>query len=177
LVPDHALLYVVDLDGIDRGDPQLDYIQEISRDITLWVDAGVRTADQAIDVLVAGARRVVLSSAYLRGLRQVSRAWKLSTELVFELEMAGPHLGPSAADWGTDDPVELARTVRAAGPDHLVVSPREVEPDWGIVRSIAALGPTWVDGSFSVTEAPRLTEAGATGGIFHLDDLFTHWED
>ena len=109
-------------------------------------------------------RTVVLSSAYLRGLRQVSRAWKLSTELVFELEMAGPHLGPSAADWGTDDPVELARTVRAAGPDHLVVSPREVEPDWGIVRSIAALGPTWVDGSFSVTEAPRLTEAGATEG-------------
>lgn len=177
LVPNYSLLYLVDLDGIDRADPQLDYIQEISRDITLWVDGGVRTSDQAIDILVAGARRAVLSSAYLRGLRQLSRAWKLSTELVFELEMVGSRLGPSGTDWGTEDPKELARTVRATGPDHIVVSPRETDPDWGVIQSIAALGPTWVDGSFTVGDAPRLPECGAAGGIFHLEELLSHWED
>jgi hypothetical protein len=177
LVPDYSLLYLVDLDGIDRGEAQLDYIQEFSRDISLWVDAGVRTADQAIDILVAGSHRVVLSSAYLRGPRQISRAWKLSTELVFELEMVGSRLGRSVADWGTQDPVELARIVRTAGPDHIVVSPRETEPDWAVVGSIASQGPTWVDGSFTVGDAPRLAEAGAIGGIFHLDDLLAHWKE
>lgn len=171
------MLYMVDLDGIERSDPQLDYIQEIARDMTLWVDAGVRTADQAIDVLVAGAGRAVLSSAYLRGPRQLNRAWKLSTELAFEVELQGSRLTPSAEEWGTRDPLELVRTVRAAGPDHVIVSPREAEPDWGLVQSVAAGGPTWVDGSFSVRDAPRLADTGASGGIFHLDELLAHWEE
>lgn len=176
LVPEYSLLYVVDLDGIEKGDPQLDYLQEFSRDITLWVDAGVRTSDQAIDVLVAGARRVVLSSAYLRGPRALARAWKLTPEIVFEIEMAGSGLTQPAGDWGTSEPVEFARVVRGIGPDHLIVSPRETDPDWEVVRKVAEGGPTWVDGSFTVSEAPRLAESGARGGIFHLDDLYAHWE-
>ncbi len=177
LVGDYSLLYVVDLDGIERGDPQLDYLQEISRDIPLWVDAGIRTSDQAIDILVAGARRAILSSAYLRGPNALARAWKLSTELVFEIEMVGARLSPPAGEWGTMDPVALAGIVRGTGPDHLVVSPRETDPEWPVIQAIAAGGPTWVDGSFTVSELPRLSETGAIGGIFHLDDLLTHWEE
>jgi len=177
LSPAYSMLYVVDLDGIERADPQLDYVQELARDMTLWVDAGVRTADQAIDVLVAGARRAVLSSAYLRGPRQLNRAWKLSTELAFEVEMQGSRLSPLAADWGTENPLELVQKVRSGGPDHVILSPRETDPDWDLVRSIAAGGPTWVDGSFAPRDAARLVESGATGGIFHLDELLAHWEE
>lgn len=176
LTPDYSLLYVVDLDGIDRGAPQLDYLQEISRDIALWVDAGVRHADQAIDILVAGAQRAVLSSAYLRSPKQLHRAWRLSSELVFEVDLAGTKVAPTPADWGTEDPIEFARTVRQVGPDHLVLSPREDEPDWAMVRSIASAGPTWVDGSFSPAQGARLSETGAAGGIFHLDTVFDRWE-
>ena len=81
LTQEYSMLYVVDLDGLEHGDPQLDYLQEISRDVTLWVDGGVRTAEQAIDILISGARRAVLSSAVLHGPRQLKRAWRLSTEL------------------------------------------------------------------------------------------------
>ncbi len=175
LTPEYSLLYVVDLDGIDRSDPQLDYLQELSRDIALWVDAGVRSSDQAIDILVAGAHRVILSSAYLRGPNALGRAWKLSTELVFEVEMTGDRLTSTAGDWGTQDPVELARIVRAAGPDHIVVSPRETDPDWAIVQAIAGTGPTWVDGSFDASQLSRLKDAGALGGIFHLNELWARW--
>ncbi len=176
LSSDYAMLYVVDLDGIEREDPQLDYLQELAREMTLWVDAGVRTAEQAIDVLITGARRAVLSSAYLRGPRQLARAWRLSTDLVFEVEMRGPALAPADARWGAVDAAALARAVRAAGPDHIIVSPRETEPDWSVVRVIASEGPTWVDGTFSREEAPRLTECGASGGIFHIEDLLSSWE-
>ena len=177
LAPDYSLLYVVDLDGIERGNPQLDYLQEIARDTTLWVDAGVRNADQAIDVLVTGAQRAVLSSAYLQGPKQLARAWRLSSELVFEVELEGARVSPTPGDWGSSDPVELARMVRAAGPDHIVLSPREAEPDWSMVRAVATAGPTWVDGSFSEAQATRLGETGAVGGIFHLDELFDRWEE
>jgi len=177
LAPEYSMLYVVDLDGIERGNPQLDYLQELARDMTLWVDAGVRTADQAIDVLITGARRAVLSSAYLRGPRQLARAWRLTTELVFEIEMAGAALAPADSRWGTTDALELARAVRAAGPDHLIVSPRETEPDWALVRAVAAAGPTWVDGTFSLHEASRLAESGASGGIFHIESLLDSLEE
>ena len=177
LAPDYSLLYVVDLDGIERSDPQLDYLQEFSRDMALWVDGGVRTADQAIDILVAGARRAVLSSAYLAGPKQLARAWRLSTELVFEIEVEGTLLAPTHDAWGTTSPIELAGIVRAAGPDHVVVGFRGRDPDWSLVRALAAGGPTWVDGTFSVGQASRLGDAGAAGGIFHLDGILDHWEE
>lgn len=176
LARDYSMLYVVDLDGIETGDPQLDYLQEISRDMTLWVDGGVRTAEQAIDILVSGARRAVLSSAYLQGPRQLKRAWRLSTELVFELEFdPSGHLVLADPGWETADPIVLARAVRETGPDHLIVSPREAGPDWSLVAELSAGGPTWVDGSFDPQDAPRLASAHAAGGIFHIDEILNHW--
>jgi hypothetical protein len=178
LAEDYSMVYVVDLDGIERGDPQLDYLQEIAREVSLWVDGGVRTAEQAIDILISGARRAVLSSAYLRGPRQLKRAWRLSTELVFEMELdPSGRLVLADAAWGTDDPAELARVVRETGPDHLIVSPRETDPDWDLVARIAAGGPTWVDGSFRAQDLSSLTAARAAGGIFHIDEFLQHWHD
>jgi|SRR5271157_599565 len=178
LAQDHSILYVVDLDGIEHADPQLDYLQELSREVSLWVDGGVRTAEQAIDILITGARRAVLSSAYLHGPRQLKRAWRLSTELVFEMELdAGGRLVLADPSWGTEDPAELARIVREAGPDHLIMSPRETEPNWELVSRVAEGGPTWVDGSFDPRDASRLAATHATGGIFHIDELLRHWGD
>jgi phosphoribosylformimino-5-aminoimidazole carboxamide ribonucleotide (ProFAR) isomerase len=171
LARDFALLYVVDLDGIEKADAQLDYLQELSRDLPLWVDAGVRTADQAIDVIVAGARRAVLSSAYLRGPKELRRAWKLTTELVFEIELENATLTPADPSWEENDPYEFLRSLRDVGIDHFVVSPRETDPNWGLIRRLASLGRVWVDGTFTPAEQARLTEAGAAGGIFHIDEI------
>jgi len=171
LSPTYALLYFADLDGLERNDPQLDYIQELSRDMPLWVDSGVRRADQAIDVIVAGAQKAVLSSAYLQGPRELRRAWKLSTDLVFELETVDGHLESIDPAWETTDPIQVVRAARAVGVDSVVVSPRQTDPDWSLIAAIAAEGPTWVDGTFTPNDAARLASAGAAGGIFHLDDV------
>jgi Histidine biosynthesis protein len=170
LSADYPLLYLVDLDGVDTGEPQLDFLQELTRDATLWVDGGVRTADQAIDVLVAGAQRAVLSSAMLRGPRELARAWKLSTELAFELELDARGL-VATPEWTATDPLGLVQSVRAVGVDHCIVSPREIPPDWSLMRTVAAGGPTWVNGSFEPADLPRAQDSGARGGIFHIDRL------
>ncbi len=170
LTPEFPLIYLVDLTGIEQGEPQLDYLQELARDATLWVDAGVRNVDQAIDVLVTGAQRAVLSSSRLRGPAELRKAWKLSTEIAFEVEIEGS-LARAAPSWGTTDPAALARQARLEGPDHLIVSPREGAPDWSLVRALASEGPTWVDGTFTRQDANRLLASGAAGGIFHLDEI------
>ncbi len=171
LTPSYSLLYLADLDGLERNDPQLEYIQELSRDIPLWVDSGVRRADQAIDVIVAGAQRAVLSSAYVRGPRELRRAWRLSTDLVFELETQEGGTVSADAAWGMNDPMEIVGAARAVGYDAVVVSPRGSDPDWRLVGAIAAGGPTWVDGTFEPTDAPRLATSGAAGGIFHIHQV------
>lgn len=174
----YSIVYLVDLDAIEHGDPQLDYLQEIAREVSLWVDGGVRTAEQAIDILITGARRAVLSSAYLRGPRQLKRAWRLSEELVVEMEIdpAGQLVLADPA-WGTTDPMEFARLVRAAGPDHMIVSPRVTDPDWNLVARVAEGGPTWVDGSFDLRDSAALPGAHAAGGIFHIDEILRHWDE
>jgi hypothetical protein len=176
LTPQYRSVYLVDLDGIERNVPQLEYIQEVSRDTTLWVDAGVRRADGAIDILVAGAERAVLSSAYLQGQRELKRAWKLSTDIVFEVELSDGIPAPVDPAWGTPDALALAASARAAGPDTVILSPRGAAPDWNLVTSVAAHGPTWVDGTFARGDVRRLTEVNAAGGIFHIDDVLDSLE-
>ena len=170
LAADYPLVYVVDLDGVERGEPQLDLLQELSRDAALWVDGGVRNAEQAIDILVSGAQRAVLSSATLRSPRELRRSWRLSTELVFEADL-GPAGLVIRPEWETGDPLALVRSVREVGVDHIVLSPREIAPDWSLVAAVAAAGPTWVDGSFERDQLDRLRQCGASGGIFHIADL------
>ena len=175
LAEEYSLLYIVDLDGIERGEPQLDYLQELSRDVGIWVDGGVRKADQAIDILVAGARRAVLSSALLASPRELKRAWRLSPELAFEVELAPNRQAIAQPAWETTDPERLAEVARDVGVQEIVLSPRGEDPDWALVHRVAVGGPTWVDGAFSTVDAPRLTEAGAVGGIFHIDLFLAGW--
>lgn len=161
--------YVVDLDGIESNRPQLDYLQELARETDVWVDAGVRTGDQAIDVLVTGARRAVLSTARLRSPKELRRAWNLSQDLVFEVEVRGPSPLPGAGEWA-GPPASIAAAVREVGVTDLVLSYREGSIDWSAVRGLAAGGPVWVDGVFERADAPQLVAAGAAGGIFHIHD-------
>ena len=167
----HSRIYLVDLDGIERNDAQLEYVQEFSRDVDLWVDTGVPTAEAAIDVLVAGAERAVLSSAALAGPQELKRAWRLSTDWVFEIELVGGGARTRRRYWESTEPLALAETARGIGLSDLVLSPREEEPDWNLVRALSAGGPTWINGTFTTGQKSRLAPSGAAGGIFHIDSL------
>jgi hypothetical protein len=175
LVETSPRIYVVDLDGIEDGQPQLDYLQEISKGAQLWVDGGVRRADQTIDVIVAGAQRVVVSSAFLRGPAELRRAWALSQEIVFEIEVKGGRLGGVDPSWGARDPPGMAAIVRAIGIEDIVLSFRDTDPDWHLVRTVSKGGPTWVAGSFERSDTGRLAETGAAGGIYHIQDELAEW--
>jgi histidine biosynthesis protein len=158
---------VVDLEGIRRNRPQLDYLQELSRSGELWVDAGVRTGDQIIDVLVTGARRTVLSTAYLLGTKELRRAWRLSTEILFAVETDGPTVRPRGNDWDGQSAIDAVANARAVGISDIVLRNRSSPIDWPLVRRLSAQGPIWVDGDSESTVKARLDTSGAAGGFFN----------
>ena len=169
LAPTHRRIYIVDLDGIEHGEPQLDLWQELSREADLWIDGGVRSADQSIDIIVSGARRAVLSTSRLEGPAELKRAWKLSPELAIEIEVVDGKVPGTRSSWGGRSPDEVATEVRSIGPEVVILGPRGQEIDWALVRRIASGGPTYVGGTYARGELERLRAAEARGGIYHVD--------
>ncbi|MCI4324178.1 MAG: HisA/HisF-related TIM barrel protein [Thermoplasmata archaeon] len=163
-------LYVADLEGIDHGDPQLDYLQEIGRDLELWVDAGIRTGEQVIDILVNGARYAILSTSHLAKFEEVEAAWRLSPEIAVEVDWRDAHLDVRGKDW--PEGVEgIAHAVRGIGVSRFIVSHHGDPIDWSVVRQLAAGGPVWVGGSFESSDRSQLQGSGATGAFFHLNEM------
>jgi hypothetical protein len=168
LLSAHGRLYVIDLDGIDRDAPQLDYLQEMSRGGELWVDAGVKNADQAIDVLVAGATRAVLSSSALQSPDELGRAWALSTDLVFEVDTSTTRPDGLIPDWEAS-PGAVAARARSLGPREIVYRFRDAPPQWGPFAEVASIGPTWAAGPILASDLAAISAAQGAGGIFTYD--------
>jgi uncharacterized protein related to proFAR isomerase len=165
-VKTYRRIYIVDLEGVQKNEPQLDLWQELSREADLWIDAGVQLGDQSIDILVSGARRAVLSTGRIRNAGELDKAWKLSQELAFEIEISGGKVASTVSAWNGRAPEEVAGVVRAIGPTILILSFRGENVDWELVRRVAAAGPTWVGGSYLFGDLARVQGVGARGGIF-----------
>jgi hypothetical protein len=162
-------VYVIDMDGRRRGEPQLDYLQEIARDLEVWLDAGVQSSDEAIDGLVTGAKHVIVSTASIPNSRELRRAWKLSAEVVPEVVVrADGTVVAYDEGWGGRPVADVANEIREMGPRLILYSPRESRPDWGTVRTLVAGGPVWVGGNIETDEAAGAEDAGAEGIVVRL---------
>ncbi len=55
-----SMLYVLDLDGIERNNPNLEMYQRLAEHCTLWIDNGPRQIDDVMDTIMAGATNLTL---------------------------------------------------------------------------------------------------------------------
>ncbi len=55
-----SLLYVLDLDGIERNNPNLELYQRLAEHCILWIDNGPRRIDDVMDTIMAGATNITL---------------------------------------------------------------------------------------------------------------------
>ncbi|HKS59264.1 MAG TPA: HisA/HisF-related TIM barrel protein [Thermoplasmata archaeon] len=172
----YPIVCVVDLDGIDRNRPQLDYLQEMARDLDIWVDAGVPTGEQAIDILVTGARRVILGTAYLESRQELARAWKLSQDVMVDVEIRNGSVAAQDPNWSGSNPETVALDARTVGPTEVIMSFRPGSVDWELASRLGQSGPTWVSGTFGAEDASHLGPSGLRGGIFHLDQGSELWK-
>lgn len=169
LTPSYAGLYIVDLDGRRKGEPQLDYLQELAREADVWLDAGVQVADEAIDALVTGARRAVLSTASLATSRELRRAWKISTEIVAEVVVGDDgKVVAREPTWGGAAPEEVAAGIRSLGISPILISVRGSTPDWATLGRIAEGGPTWATVPAESSSVTTLQDAHLEGGVLAI---------
>src|SRR6266540_1537681 len=106
---DFGRLLVWDLGGIERNRPNLEFVRHFEGE-AVWVDAGIRVAESVIDVLVAGAERVVVGTKTLRSLEDLEEARELTENLVPLLDFAAGKL------WAPDSVLALP--------------PRDLLSDW-----------------------------------------------
>src|SRR5512136_1376900 len=59
-IPKDSLLYVLDLDGIERNNPNLELYQRLAEHCVLWIDNGPRRIDDVMDTIMAGATNLTL---------------------------------------------------------------------------------------------------------------------
>jgi len=55
-----AVLYVLDLDGVEHNNPNLELYQQLTEHCALWIDAGPRRIDDVMDIIMAGATNLTL---------------------------------------------------------------------------------------------------------------------
>ena len=158
-------LYLADLDALAGAPPRLDLYRDLADlGLSLWVDAGLRVADDAGPLLDAGVSTVIAGTETLGGrLALAALVGRLADRLVFSVDIRGDRIlaGPGS-DWGTTDPVELARVAASMGCGRV------------LLLDLSAVG-TGGGPSVSRVAALRVAEPSlrisAGGGVRGLDDV------
>jgi phosphoribosylformimino-5-aminoimidazole carboxamide ribotide isomerase len=119
-----AELYLADLDAIAGAAPAMPVCARLrAAGFRLWMDAGIRRADE-IELLVrSGIERVVIGLETIAGPEELDAACRRwgGERIAFSLDLReGRPLGQRAA-WGTDQPHAIAARAAAAGIKYLVV--------------------------------------------------------
>jgi phosphoribosylformimino-5-aminoimidazole carboxamide ribotide isomerase len=117
-------LYVADLDGIQHQRPHDDVYRQLANDhFDLWIDAGVRSLDDAHRILNTGAAKVIVGLETIPGVGLLIELVKEfgASHIVFSLDLRSerPILGQS--NWPDTSPLGLTRSVLHAGITQLIV--------------------------------------------------------
>ena len=118
-------LYVADLDGILRREPNLQTLRELrAAGFEIWIDAGVRDLDEAITLLNAGAAKIIAGLESLSGPALLRALVSVLNEdrVVFSLDLkSGRPLIDSTANWPDGSASGIARTAIQAGVTQMIV--------------------------------------------------------
>ena len=105
---------VTDLNGITRDRPQLEILKGICSKMSLWVDAGSRYGEGAIDILITEADKVVLATKTLRKLEELGNAIELSENIILGIDYDEGIVSPSK-DIREMTPLTLAKEAEDIG--------------------------------------------------------------
>jgi len=59
-IDENKTIYILDIDGIEKNEPNLDIYQRISNSHDIWVDNGPCNIGDAVDAFMAGATKVTI---------------------------------------------------------------------------------------------------------------------
>jgi len=129
---DAEVLYVSDEDGIVRNRPQLDLARVICDEIPTMYESGVRFGQNVIDVIIAGAEKVVVGTETLADLEELRAAFKLSENIILKADYRDGILGSDPSIGGRAF-LELSRDVLDIGMNEIVV-PRALAEEASVAK-------------------------------------------
>ena len=168
---------LVDINGIESNRPQVNLIQELAELGEVWADPGLRYAESIIDILVAGASAVVLSTKTVAGVDQLAAAVEMSENVFLGIDY------DSAVVSGSEQlkhmsPKSLADIARNLGMTKLfftdlsrhVGSPLKEK----LIGELAA-GPVplYVGGAVQQEDLEHLQRLGARGAMLSVLSIVT----
>ena len=107
-------LYVADLDGIVRREPNLQTLRELCEaGFDIWIDAGVRNLNEAAMLLDAGATKIIAGLESLSGPALLSSLVNNLTaeRVVFSLDLkSGRPMIDSTSNWPDETAIGIARS-------------------------------------------------------------------
>ena len=81
-ISQQQILYIHDLDGIEKDKPNLCTFQRLSKTCEIWIDSGPRNLGDIVDVFLAGANAITIRK-YLFPKIEISKIRELSENKVF----------------------------------------------------------------------------------------------
>ena len=114
LKKEFGMVYILDIDGIEKNAPNLKLIQHSTPLLPIWTYAGSRDTMGVMDVLVAGVSKVIIGTQDLHELRLLEEAHDMTDNIMISFDHDTSLLSPSQnlKDLGLR---ELARRVKKIG--------------------------------------------------------------
>jgi len=89
-IGENRLLYILDIDGIERDKPNYCNYQKLSKSFDLWIDCGPRNLGDVVDAFMAGATRITIRREFygqldINSIREITEN-KIYTHLNLESE-------------------------------------------------------------------------------------------
>jgi phosphoribosylformimino-5-aminoimidazole carboxamide ribotide isomerase len=161
-------IYIADLDAIAGAEPAFDiYQQLLELGLNLWLDAGVRRADDVARLINAGIANVVLALETLEGrivLEEVVNRFDRD-RVVFCLDLKnGVPAIAAGADWNSADPYAMVTSAIDAGVRRVIVL------DIAHVGSEGGVGAGGIVGRLAKRHPD--VEVFGGGGVRGTDDLY-----
>lgn len=182
LVKRHGnVIYLVDIDGIERNAPQYTLIKDLSAVADLWVDAGPRHSEAVIDVIVAGAAKGVISTRSMSDVGDLARTMDVTDEVVLCIDMdRDGSVMARSRDVGRMEPASLAYIAREEEIQDVVLADhgrrrKEGLNEAEIGKLVATGSGIWVGGRVVEDDLRPLAALGVKGAILDMRGIIRKW--
>ncbi len=165
-----SLVYMLDLSGIDRANPNFDVMRHLVKRCDVWLDMGARDTDDIMDGYMLDVERVVAGTMTLGSLEALGDAYALSPAVLPCLDWDGKILWNGPRETRTDL-AEVLRALKAIGfSAACVMDLRRLGTDLGpdpelLARLEGAELSLYLGGGVQETDISKLQEKGLAGGL------------
>ncbi len=104
LKKEYGIVYVMDIDGMEKNEPNLKVIQSTSPLMPMWLDAGPGDGMVIMDIMIAGVSKTIIGTRNMRDMDLIKEALDMSDNVILSIDYDEKLLSPSQniSDLGMD---------------------------------------------------------------------------